>query len=160
METRQQLRDLKTTDPDFYKELIREQFETHLPAPDDHVNEDDIIEDTDFDIEGDNSSIGVRAVVADVIGANEDQGTKRGEEGGLLQATMAEDEEQEPINPIEPPMMEGVNVTHAVKTLADVSAQANSGTTGEMGHSKRSRKPNQHYAAFIRHNDDESSDVD
>ena len=160
-DAREKLRGLKTADPEFWNELTLGTTQKDLPDANTTVEEDTIEAPGDFDDYGDDSSFSISAVISEVMkGA-------AGMEGGLIAQGLAEDEDAEPVESIDmvvdidqptdsnlhtlPP---AVGTSSGERNLGDKVRETTSG--------KRKRTANRWYAlkSFIRHNDDEASDME
>jgi len=164
LEAREKLRQLRATDPDFWNELTVKTSHSMLPGPDDNVAEDIIPLETDDDDFGDDSSVGVGAVVFDLVKMGTEDGRKRAG-GGLLHDVLAEEDEEEPVSSTL--LVNEADSSHTNDSAEDTVGGLTAGADNEevmasRGVGKRKQIPNQRYQLkdFMRHNDDEPWDID
>lgn len=162
-EAREKLRGLKTADSDFWNELTLDARHKDLPDANTTVEEDTIEAPGDFDDYGDDSSFSVSAVISEVMKGG------AGREGGLVAQGLAEDEDAEPVESIDMSFDINQPTDSSSHTLSPTVAATSSGEIGSLGveagkttSGKRKRTANRWYAlkGFIRHNDNEGSDVE
>jgi hypothetical protein len=158
-EAREKLRGLKTTDPEFWSELTLNTLHKDLPDSNTAIEEDTINAPGDVDDYGDDSSISVSTVISEVMKG----GT--GREGGLVPQELAEDEDVEPVETIDMAVGHTDSSSHAMAPAVEtpgLSAKRSLGDRMDERRGKRKRTANKWYAlkSFIRHNDDEDSDID
>jgi hypothetical protein len=163
-DARKKLRDLKVEDPAFWNELVVETVASDLPAPNEIVPED-TIDEGDDDEYGDDSSIGLAIVVKAVV----DEGTAAlkavgiREDGGLVREAFAEDDNEAPADLIDGMVdkkqrihtgdIDGSHLGTRTNTAADNSPE-------HQGHGRRKKISNKQFANFIRHDDNEDSDIE
>jgi len=144
-------------DPEFWNELTINKTHNDLPDSNTTVVEDAIEAPGDFDDYGDDSSISVSAVISDVLKGG------AGRESRLVPKVLAEDEDAEPVETIDMEVdLDQIHDTdsHALSPVVGRSSADEIGVSEITG--KRKRTANRWYAlkSFIRHNDDEGSEVD
>lgn len=146
----------------FWNELSAETVASDLPASNEVVPED-TMDQGDHDEYGDDSSIGLATVVKAVVDKHAAVLKTVGirEDGGLVRETLAEDNNEEPGD-----LIDGMDQTVANKvhnSRAQMRAHTNV-TIGnlpeEQGRGRRIKISNKQFANFIRHDDDEHSDVE
>jgi len=97
LEAREKLCQLRATDPDFWNELTAKTSHSMLSRPNNNVAEDNIPLETDNNDFGNNSSVGVGAVVFDLVKMSTEDGMKRARDG-LLCDVLAEEDKEEPVS--------------------------------------------------------------
>ena len=135
-EARQTLRDLKTTDPDFWNELTQK---TTVELTD--IANEDMPEDED-DIEPlfeDDSDLPCETIVARVIGSKSRASVVATPDGSLVSTGAAEPLDKDEI---------------------EVDTEEIPTGNNDLGRGKSKITKNNHYASFWRHNDDEASDCE
>lgn len=131
---RQKLRELKTTDPDFWDQLTKNSIADAAPGPDDKVAEDE--ETADLPLFEDDSDLPCQSIVSEVVGAHA-AGVVFNKDGDMASAAAAE----------------------ALEREETTEAQgANDGVNG-LGRGKRRKTGNKLYqSGFWRHRDEDASD--
>ncbi|KAF8173665.1 hypothetical protein BJ912DRAFT_859179 [Pholiota molesta] len=159
-EARDKLRNLKTTDPEFWNELTSNK-EEDLPAPEEIIPEDTTIDDGDAENLGDDSSIPLPVVIRSTMQEdNVGGGVIESMHGGLVSSRLAEKDE-EPIDAIDGPAAADTDVRTVVAGEAANVAMPSGSSTGN-GTGKRRRFANTRYTLkdFIRHDDNDASDAE
>jgi hypothetical protein len=146
---RKRLRDEESQNTEFWQELQARRTSRSLPSGTTKFAEDN----EDQDDEGpDDSDVSVAAVIADVANKRKGRVARKPEleGGGLQSAGLAEDLE-----------------AGAEPAPEDLELDANSepaagagGDEEEEGRSRRKRKQNRQYLGWLRHDDDDGSDVE
>lgn len=164
-DARKKLRDLKVEDPTFWNELSGEGVASDLPAPNEDVPED-ASDEGDVDEYGDDSSIGLATVVRAVV--NEGAAALKAavgirEDGGLVREAFAEDDNEEPADLIDGMVDNQLGVHTGVDSDSHMGTRTN--TAGENnlqkeGRGRRKKTSNKQFSNFIRHDDNEDSDID
>ena len=172
-DARKKLRDLKVENPAFWNELSVQTVapDSDLPAPNEIVPEDTLYEG-DGDKYGDDSSIGLATVVKAVIseGAVVLKAVGIREDGGLVQEAFAEDGDNEEPHWQEPADLNGsgkVDKKLGVHTgdidSSHLDTRTNTATNNfpeQQGRGRRKKVSNKQFANFIRHDDNEDSDIE
>ena len=146
----EKLRSLKTSDPEFWAELCQDATASDLPDEGLSVPEDE--QDLyDEDLPGDDSCTTIHEVVVDILEGD-------GKEGGLVPSNLAEDGGAEPVDINSGPVNNENLLTDDIPSTSEQKADAEPGIAG----GKRKRTANRWYSVknFIRHNDDEGSDIE
>jgi hypothetical protein len=141
-DARQKLRDLKTTDSEFWDELTRKSAAGLIIADEDNVAEDE--ENTDPFFE-DDSDLPCDAIISTVLGTHP-VGVTLNATGDVVSAAAAESLDNDKIDELLP------------NEVTENNDKA--GETAEMGRGKRKRTSNKLYStnAFWRHHDNDGSD--
>lgn len=140
-EARQKLRNLKTTDSEFWDELTRKSAAGLIIADEDNVAEDE--ENTDPFFE-DDSDLPCDAIISTVLGTNP-VGVTLNATGDVVSAAAAESLDNDKIDEMLP---------------NEVAENNKAGETAEMGRGKRKRTSNKLYStnAFWQHHNNIGSD--
>jgi hypothetical protein len=146
-DTRRKLRDLKTTDPEFWGELTG--TITSVPAN----NDGEIAEDqnhADFLFE-DDSDLSCDALVANMFGSNS-TGVAVTDNGDLVSTAMADS-----LDESEGDM--GAGASPSIEAEGN-GPRVRDSESSDVGRGKRKRIQNRMYKSFWRHNDEDPSDAE
>lgn len=163
MEARRALRDLKTTDPIFWNELVTAK-DAKVPTEADNVAEDEPIEDGIEDLDADDSEVTVKTLIKAMINDKLKPGVVKRSSEALMSAQDADDIEfvVEPESEAETSSETVLNgkVVNKQRVKHEVKGNTPNITTVRRG--TRTKYPNKQYAAeaFWQHHDDNPSDVD
>ena len=170
-DAREKLRSLKAEDPMFWDELTMNKQDTNLPEPDADVPEDDMDAELACDSGfGDDSSVTIADVVRATTGALRSTSRVADREGGgLVPMDLAENEDEEPVGATngdgDGRDEEAGGSTAAFPQLAEIPTSIIVDSTSAVtatGRGKRKRTQNKWYSSkdFIRHDDNNDSDVE
>ena len=161
-DARKKLRDLKVEDPTFWNDLSVQTVASDLPTPNEAVPED-TLDEGDNDEYGDDSSIGLAAVVKAVVdeGSAVQKAVGIREDGGLVRDVFAEDDSNEEPQEVPADLIGGkVDEKHGAIDGSHTDARTNTATPEQQGRGRRKKVSNKQFTNFIRHDDNEDSDIE
>jgi hypothetical protein len=139
-EARQKLRDLKTTDPDFWNELTQKTIADAADMADENMFEDEDTGEIPFE---DDSDLPCEAIIAHVLGSDLGAGVVSTPDGNLMSTAAAESLDRD----------ETEGSAGEGKVIPPINHN-------DLGRGKRKITKNKLYDSFWRHNDRDASDCE
>jgi hypothetical protein len=146
-DARRKLRDLKTTDPEFWGQLTGTAASVPIANDDGNIIEDQ--ENTDSPFE-DDSDLSCNTIVANMHGSNS-ASVGVTADGSLVSTVMAES------------LREGDGDSAEARTSLSIEAEGSNRVvrdSSEVGRGKRKKTQNRMYESFWRHDDEDPSDAE